>query len=274
MGFSLRQMYTSRQLCQRVDVHACGWHSNAMTQTPLWLIANWKMNGDRARVRAWTSAVNEALAPYAVSVTGVFCPPTPYLAAASLPAHAALKLGAQNCHHAIKGAFTGETSASMLADMGCAYVIVGHSERRAMGERDADVLAKAHAAITAGLTPVICVGESRAECDQKLTKQVLETQTAPLKSLGAGSYLIAYEPVWAIGNSVTPELPDIAAAHSHIKSVLGSSVHVLYGGSVNTDNAEEILGLSVVSGALIGGASLEIESMRALIHAAANTRRK
>jgi triosephosphate isomerase len=245
-----------------------------MTPNPLWLIANWKMNGDRARTQAWAAAVNEALAPHAAHVTGVFCPPMPYLAAATLPANAALKLGAQNCHSAAKGAFTGETSAPMLADMGCAYVIVGHSERRAMGERDADVLAKAQAAIAAGLVPVICVGESREECDKKLTQQVLETQTAPLKSLAADSYLIAYEPVWAIGNHVTPALHEIEAAHSHIKSVLGSSVHVLYGGSVNTGNAEQILGLNVVSGALIGGASLEIESMRALIHAAANTRRK
>ena len=274
MGFSLRQMYTSLQLCQRVDAHACGWHSNVMTENPLWLIANWKMNGDRARVQSWASAVNAVLTDCAPPIIGVFCPPTPYLAAAALPAEAALKLGAQHCHSATKGAFTGEISAAMLAELGCTYVIVGHSERRAMGERDADVLAKAQAAVAAGLMPVICVGESREECDKKLTQHVLETQTTPLKTLAAGSYLIAYEPVWAIGNSVTPKLHEIEAAHSHIKSVLGSSVHVLYGGSVNTGNAEQILGLSVVAGALIGGASLEIESMCALINAAANTRGK
>ena len=243
---------------------------------PIWLIANWKMNGDSARVRAWAYRVNSALAAHASAVRAVFCPPTAFIAGAraALPGNAVLKLGAQNCYIGNQGAYTGEVSAPMLKDIGCRFVILGHSERRAMGETDAQVGAKALAAGEAGLVPVICVGESREECDKGHTRQALDKQLAGLKTLAVGSYLVAYEPVWAIGSNVTPKALEIEAAHSHIKSVLGSSVSVLYGGSVNTGNAGEILALASVAGALIGGASLEIESMCALVGAAANIRRK
>ena len=238
-----------------------------MQSSPTWLVANWKMNGDAASVRAWAYAVNAALAGLDTPVRGVFCPPTAYLAAAAaaLPLNAQLQLGAQNCHSEKSGAFTGETSAYMLKDMECGYVIVGHSERRAAGETDEQVLAKAKAAITAGLIPIICVGESRAQYEQKQTNQALDGQLALLKQLPAASYLIAYEPIWAIGSSKTPEMLEIAAAHSHIKTVLGSATSVLYGGSVNAGNAGEILRLPEVAGALIGGASLSIKTMCAMI---------
>ena len=272
----LGQMYTLLWFCQSVDAPARGWHDKGMSNDPIWLVANWKMNGDSAQVRAWAFRVNGMLAAHASAVRAVFCPPTPYITAAklALPGNAALKLGAQNCYKGIKGAFTGEVSAAMLKDLGCRFVIVGHSERRAMGETDGEVAAKALSASQAGLVPIICVGESREECDKGLTEQVLDKQLAGLKTLAVGSYLIAYEPVWAIGSNVTPKPIEIDAAHSHIKSVLGSSVAVLYGGSVNAGNAGEILGLASVAGALIGGASLEIESMCALVGAAANLRRK
>jgi len=246
-----------------------------MAHPPTWLIANWKMNGDTRSVRAWVFAVNAALAKRNAAVKVVLCPPSLYITdgVAALPPNAQLALGAQNCHAATKGPYTGEISSAMLMDAGADYVIVGHSERRATGDADADVLAKATAAITAGLMPIICVGESFAAYEKKQTHMVLDDQLELLKSLPRGGYLIAYEPIWAIGTSRTPSMAEINAAHSHIKSVLGSETAVLYGGSVNAVNAGEILAQLQVSGALIGGASLEIESMCAMI-ASATTRGK
>lgn len=227
------------------------------------------MNGDAARVREFAHGVNAQLAKMPSSIRAVFCPPMPYLSIAggALPGNARLKLGAQNCHAEKQGAHTGEVSAPMLADVGCHYVIIGHSERRAEGETDAQVLAKAQAALAAGLIPVICVGEPQEVYDKKQTNDWLSGQLKGLKSLGGGTYLIAYEPIWAIGSGKTPTTAEISAAHCHIKSTLGSETAVLYGGSVNPGNAGEILVLPEVAGALIGGASLEISSMNAIIAA-------
>ena len=241
-----------------------------MKKTHTWLVANWKMNGDAARTRAYAYAVNAALADAPPALTAVFCPPVPYLAAAAhaLPANAALMLGAQNCHHEAKGAFTGAVSAPMLADMGCRYVIVGHSEQRAEGLNDDGVVARAEAAFAAGLIPIICIGESLAAYEQNHTTEMLDDQLGFLMKLRSSAFLVAYEPVWAIGSGKTPVMAEIQAVHSQIKSTLGSATSVLYGGSVNAGNIREILAIPQVSGALIGGASLEIESMVAMIGAA------
>lgn len=265
-------MYTLAPVCQRVDAHACGWHSMGMGKAATWLIANWKMHGDVPRVRAWAFAINHLLATHNDAVAVVFCPPSLYLhdAHAALPPNAALALGAQNCHHEIKGAFTGETSAAMLAEKHCRFVIVGHSECRSRGDCDVAVTGKAKAALAAGLTPIICIGESLAEYEAKQTLATLSAQLAALEALPVGGFMVAYEPIWAIGTNHTPSAKEIQAAHSHIKSVLGSNVDVLYGGSVNPSNASEILALPEVAGALVGGASLEIETMRALISCAAS----
>ncbi|MFM9889926.1 MAG: triose-phosphate isomerase [Rickettsiales bacterium] len=236
------------------------------------LVANWKMHGSRARVRAFAYAVNDSLARMGAGLEVVFCPPAPYLAAVreALPQNARLGIGAQNCHAEREGAFTGEISAAMLADCGARHVILGHSERRRLGfETCAEARAKAEAAIAAGLRPIICVGESMAEYDARRTGEVLAGQVAHFTGLPAGKYVIAYEPVWAIGAGKTPTLAEISAAHRGIKSTLGSANPVLYGGSVNAGNLREILGLSEVQGALIGGASLEIDGMRALMEIAA-----
>lgn len=241
---------------------------------PTWLIANWKMNGNAARVRDWAYRVNQSLAARPSGLTVVYCPPSVYLGdarEASRPS-GQLKLGAQDCHQEKSGAYTGGISAAMLADKGCAYVIVGHSECRSGGDCDARVLAKAEAALAAGLCPIICVGESRAQYEAKETLAALDVQLMPLKALPVGGALIAYEPVWAIGSNRTPTTAEITAAHSHIKTTLGSSVDVLYGGSVNPDNAREILALPTVQGALVGGASLEVEPMRALMEIVAAKR--
>lgn len=228
------------------------------------------MNGDAAQVAHWAQAV-QALLSDKPAVRGVFCPPFPYLsvAAQALPANSALALGAQNCHAATSGAHTGDVSAPMLRDVGCAYVIIGHSERRAAGETDADVAAKAKAAMAAELVPIICIGESRAAYDAGQALSVLDSQLSGLRDLiGQRPCLVAYEPIWAIGSSQTPQMAEISAAHQHIKSVLGSAIPVLYGGSVNAANAREILHLPAVAGGLIGGASLTVESMGAIIAAA------
>lgn len=232
------------------------------------------MNGSAARARGWAAGVEAVLSANASSVKLVFCPPVPCLPAAkaALAASACLQLGAQNCHEAVSGPYTGEISAQMLKDSGCTYVILGHSERRNMGESNERVLAKAQAAIEAGLMPIICIGESRVAYEAKQTNTILDEQLLLLRALPQGSYLIAYEPIWAIGTKQTPQMPEISAAHSHIKSVLGSSTSVLYGGSVNAVNIEQILSLAEVSGALIGGASLEIESMLAMLTSAINMR--
>lgn len=205
------------------------------------------------------------------TLTTVFCPPFTYIDAASkaLPAASRLSIGGQNCARDPQGAFTSGISAPMLKDCGASYVILGHSERRLfMFETDDQVEAKAEAATKAGLTPILCVGETLEEYEAGKTAEVLAKQCAGFKGLKPGSYLIAYEPVWAIGSGKTPTLAEIEAAHAQVKSVLGSTTSVLYGGSVKPTNIREILGGTGVSGALIGGASLDADSMCAMINEA------
>jgi triosephosphate isomerase len=234
-----------------------------------WLVANWKMNGDVQRVQGFAYAINATVQSTPASLQVVFCPPFPYLSLAkqALPQNTRVQLGAQNCHREMKGAHTGEVSAAMLADIGCRYVIVGHSERRACGVTDVDVQSKAEAAMAVGLVPIICIGESLAAYNAGKTSEMLAEQLGFLARLSLRTYLVAYEPIWAIGTGKVPQVTEIQAVHTQIKSTLGSETSVLYGGSVNPSNGEEILALPEVAGALIGGASLEIDSMRAMIAA-------
>lgn len=237
------------------------------------LVANWKMHGTRAMALDYAFAVNAALEMAPASIECIFCPPFPYLAAAhsGLPQNARLELGAQDCAAGQEGAFTGAVSARMLADVGCSHVILGHSERRAMGETDAQVAAKAEAALEAGLTPILCVGETEAENAKGLTVQVLEKQLGFFKKLPAGRRMVAYEPVWAIGSGKTPKAEEIAAAHKQVKTALGSATPVLYGGSVKPSNLREILRVSGVDGVLIGGASRDSAEMKTMIELAGQT---
>lgn len=234
------------------------------------LIANWKMHGTRAKVRAYAYAVNAALASSPAGLKVVFCPPALYLESAelSLPLNTQLALGAQNCHAQAEGAFTGEMSAAMLAEIGVEYVILGHSERRTLqGETDQLVFEKAQAVAAQGLIPVVCIGESAEEYAANKTADILAKQLQSFKQSPVTKLIIAYEPIWAIGTGKTPNSTEIAAAHGQIKSLLGSATPVLYGGSVKPANIAEILAIDGVDGALIGGASLEVESMRAMIAA-------
>lgn len=199
------------------------------------------------------------------------CPPFIHIDGVSAAlAEASVQLGAQDCHNEISGAFTGDISPEMLADIGCGYVIVGHSERRD-GHREADpaVWAKASAALRAGIKPIICVGETEAE---RLAGQAEATVARQVRActpdgVNGETVVVAYEPVWAIGSGRTPTLDEIVAVHKTIRDALvellgeeaGSGVRLLYGGSVKPGNAKEIMALANVNGALIGGASLKAE---------------
>lgn len=238
------------------------------------VIANWKMHGRHAGVAAFAQAAEASLRRMHTPPGFIFCPPAPYLcpAAMALPANAITRLGAQDCADRDDGASTGEISAHMLADCGASTVILGHSERRAMGESDAQVTRKAAQAIAAGLVPILCVGESAAERAAGETLTVLRTQCQALQSATHGAIVVAYEPLWAIGTGNTPQADEIARAHDAIHSVLGSDITVVYGGSVNPANIAQILAIRQVSGVLVGGASLQMASLQPIFDAAATVR--
>lgn len=222
--------------------------------------------------RTQAAALAAAIAPSARADV-VLCPPFVHLA---VTGGGACALGAQDVSAQRDGAYTGEVSAEMLADMGCGYAIVGHSERRQYhGEGDALVAAKAKRAIEAGLIPIICVGETRAEREGGQTESVIAGQIAGSVPEGAGpaNCVVAYEPVWAIGTGLVATLEQIAAVHAQIRGLLekrladGAQTRILYGGSVKPENAREILALEDVDGALVGGASLKAESFVEIIEA-------
>jgi triosephosphate isomerase (TIM) len=229
---------------------------------------NWKMNGSRAslgEVAAMRRAVDAGGAGVAEMAV---CPPATLLSgAAELLSGGALGLGAQDCCALDSGAYTGDISAPMLKDAGASYVIVGHSERRAgHHESDAAVRAKAEAGQRAGLTAILCVGETRAEREAGDAVAVVSRQlrdSLPARATPS-DLVIAYEPVWAIGTGLTPTPGDVAEMHGAIRALLGEiygeaggRMRILYGGSVKPGNARELLGLANVDGALVGGASLK-----------------
>lgn len=250
-----------------------------MTTTLSPLIAgNWKMNGLRASLDELAALAGMLTAGEAPRAVVVICPPATILAAvARQGASSGILAGGQDCHAAASGAHTGDISAPMLADAGAQFVIVGHSERRASyGETDAIVRAKAEAAIGAGLTPIICVGEIESERDAGKAESVVATQLAESIPEAAGQHeiVVAYEPVWAIGTGRTPSNDDIAQMHNSIRAQLverfgdtGAAVRILYGGSLKPQNAREILAIENVNGGLVGGASLLAKDFATIISA-------
>ena len=211
----------------------------------------------------------------------VICPPFTNLAAVSaVVKDTIVRLGAQNCHYELKGAYTGEISTAMLRHFGCTYVIIGHSERRTyFFETDESVNKKAHAALNAGLTPIVCIGETLQERQENKTFDVLIKQMDDglqgMEPDYAENIVIAYEPVWAIGTGISAETWQIAEAHAFIRKHLTgifkgetSSVLILYGGSLNEENAPAILEIDDVNGGLIGGASLKGDSFLSIINTA------
>jgi triosephosphate isomerase len=238
---------------------------------------NWKMNGLAAQL-AEVQAVQDAVAKAPPNADVMICPPATLLAqmAWALKGSTVL-LGAQDCHPEATGAFTGDIAAEMLADAGARAVIVGHSERRALhGELDRDVRAKAEAAHRAGLTAIVCVGETAGERAAGLTEDVVRRQLAGSMPgvATAANTAVAYEPVWAIGTGLTPSSSDVARVHAAVRAALaqrfggeGSGMRILYGGSVKPANAKELLGIKDVNGALVGGASLKATDFLGIIGA-------
>jgi triosephosphate isomerase (TIM) len=235
------------------------------------IAGNWKMNGLRADGLALASAVAAKAKAGTPGGDLLVCPPATIIAAVGEAiAGSGVALGGQNCHAAEKGACTGDVSAEMLKDAGCAYVIVGHSERRAhCGETDAAVKDKVAAAWRAGLIAILCVGETRAEREAGREASICSGQLAGSLPEGAtpDKLVIAYEPVWAIGTGLTPTLADIAAMHAMIRAKVSADTRILYGGSMNPGNAREILSLADVDGGLIGGASLKADDFWAIAEA-------
>lgn len=236
---------------------------------------NWKMNGGKAsllEIETLKAAIgSDVRADIAV------CPPAPLLSRAAIVAGSSIAIGGQDCHTAASGAHTGDIAAEMLADAGATMVIVGHSERRAdHHEDDATVRLKAEAGWRAGLTVILCVGETK---DERLGDQALAVVERQLAgsvpdAANADNLVIAYEPVWAIGTGLTPTGDDIAAMHAHIRAKLADRfpdadrMRILYGGSVKPDNASEIFSVAGVNGALVGGASLKASDFLTIIRAA------
>ncbi|HML07181.1 MAG TPA: triose-phosphate isomerase [Xanthobacteraceae bacterium] len=242
-----------------------------MARRPL-VAGNWKMNG-LSKASAQLDKIITGAARLSADIDLLVCPPALLIPAFAARARGSrVAIGGQDCHAEPCGAHTGDISAEMLADAGAVAVIVGHSERRRdHHETDAMVRAKALAARRAGLLPIACVGETRAERDGGRALAVVGAQLDGSLPDGAGSFVIAYEPVWAIGTGLTPTAADVADMHRFIRQRLGTrfgdagqGVRVLYGGSVKPDNAKELLAIADVDGTLIGGASLKADEFLAI----------
>ena len=236
---------------------------------------NWKMNGTAAALAEVAALIAAHPAP---GCEMLLCPPATLLAQMTQAARGSgLVLGGQDCHAQPSGAHTGDVSAAMLKDAGAAYVILGHSERRAdHGEDDVLVQAKAVAALAAGLVPIVCIGETEAQRDAGATLTVIGGQLDGSVPEGAtaATLVVAYEPVWAIGTGRTPTFQQIAEVHAFLRDRLtaligaeASGVRILYGGSVKPSNAAEIFAVPHVDGALVGGASLKAADFGAIVAA-------
>ena len=241
---------------------------------------NWKMNSRCDAAELLARAVLDGLSE-ASEVEVAICPPAVYLhAVADVIAGTPVELGAQNLYPEDDGAFTGEVNAEMLADIGCRFVILGHSERRQlMGETDAQVSQKLHAALAGNLVPIVCVGETLEQREAEQTENVVETQIRGslegLDEARAAGIVIAYEPVWAIGTGRTATPAQAETVHAFIRSLLGDlyspevagQIRIQYGGSVKPSNAAELLSQPNIDGALVGGASLKAEDFLAIVAA-------
>ena len=247
------------------------------------VIGNWKMNGSRAGNERLLSGLRASVdASLGARVEVGVCPAYPHLSQAQAAlSGSAIALGAQDVAAFDDGAYTGEVSAAMLADIGCQCVLVGHSERRTLlGESDAQVASKAAKAIAAGLTAVICVGETLEERESGRMEQVLARQVEalqPVANAGAARVVLAYEPVWAIGTGRTATPEQAQAVHAFLRARLAGvgfsdadAIRILYGGSVKPSNAASLFSMPDIDGGLIGGAALVAEDFIAICRAAAD----
>ncbi|KAA1261217.1 Triosephosphate isomerase [Rubripirellula obstinata] len=245
------------------------------------IAGNWKMNTRSASAVELAKAVVAKVGENP-KVDVALCPPSVYLAAvADVVAGTPVGLGSQNVYAADDGAYTGEVNASMLTDVGCRYVILGHSERRAiLGETDAMISEKLHAALAGNLVPIVCVGETLEDREAGNTEKVVETQIrgslAGLDEVRAAGIVIAYEPVWAIGTGKTASPEQAEEVHAFLRKLLGEifsadvadQIVIQYGGSVKPGNAKELLGQPNIDGALVGGAALKAEDFIGIIEPA------
>lgn len=240
------------------------------------VVGNWKMHGNRAANAALLGALKEA-GPWTADVA--VCVPFPYLTETALALTGQqVLLGAQDCSAHEQGAYTGEVSSAMLADLGCRYVIVGHSERRAYHhESDQLVADKAKAALAHGVTPIVCVGETLAEREAGQTEVVVKRQLAAVihtLTHCIGEIVLAYEPVWAIGTGLTASPEQAQAVHAVLRKQLqaasqkADAMRILYGGSVKADNAVQLFAQPDIDGGLIGGAALKALDFAAICRAA------
>ncbi|NBB65319.1 triose-phosphate isomerase [Pseudomonas sp. ODNR1LW] len=249
-----------------------------MKQSVKLIVGNWKMHGvaaDLAEARALVEGVGEMRAGRRIAL----CPAATLTHRMSrILAGSHVELGGQDCHPAPSGAYTGSISAEMLVDAGATLVILGHSERRGgFGETDAEVSAKVEAAISAGLEPIVCVGETleQREAGQAVAVVSAQIEASLADGLSERPFAVAYEPVWAIGTGLTPTVAQIVEVHVALRSAMirrlgPAAMHapILYGGSVKPDNAAEILSAPEVGGALVGGASLKAEDFLKIVRAA------
>ena len=234
------------------------------------IAGNWKMNGVQSASAEIDSLIDMLGGSTPSDRDVLICPPTTLLASfVKGYSETGLLIGAQDCHQNPSGAHTGDLSAEMLADAGASYVIVGHSERRAdHGEGDSIVKAKAEAVIRAGMTPIICVGETQQQRASNEALAVVGTQLTGSLPATSKPYVVAYDPVWAIGTGLTPTASDISEMHNFIRAKTPQETRILYGGSVKPTNAQEILAITNVNGALVGGASLKASDFFPIIAAA------
>lgn len=240
------------------------------------VVGNWKMHGNRSSNAALLAGLKEA-GPWNADVA--VCVPFPYIAETALALTGqAITFGAQDCSAQEQGAFTGEVSSAMLADLGCRYVIVGHSERRAYHhESDQLVADKAKAALAHGVTPIVCVGETLAEREAGQTELVVKRQLAAVihtLTHCIGEIVLAYEPVWAIGTGLTASPEQAQAVHAVLRTQLqaatqkADAMRILYGGSVKPDNAAQLFACADIDGGLIGGAALKAADFSVICRAA------
>jgi len=244
---------------------------------------NWKMNTDsRSSVELAKGVVDGSIELAGRDVDVAVCPPFVYLQAVGRAvSSSSVAVGAQDVYYEVKGAFTGEISASMLKDIGCTYALCGHSERRhVIGETDELINRKVTAAIVGGLLPILCVGELQSEREAGQTEEVvtrhIEKGLAGLSAEKASAVTVAYEPVWAIGTGLTATPEQAQEVHEFIRGLLAEiydgqlaeEIRILYGGSVNAANAADLMGRADVDGVLVGGASLKVDDFVAIIEAA------
>lgn len=243
------------------------------------IAGNWKMHGSQAQVQSLINGIKQGIADIDANV--LIIPTHVHLSEAHhLLQGTSIALGSQNLYMGAQGAFTGEVSGPMLKDIGCQYVLVGHSERRSIFKENLElVAAKFKAAIDAGLTPILCIGETQAQRENNETEAVIREQLmSVIDAAGIAAFkqaVIAYEPVWAIGTGLTATPEQAQAAHAFIRSLISkisvdiaNTICILYGGSMKADNAVSLLAMADIDGGLIGGASLDATSFLAICAAA------